>query len=184
MGCSVVLEQRNVVGCRELEKQVRQLYCQAFPKEERVPWWLLLLNSQRKGIDLTAWMEEGQLIGFTASVTTEKLHFLLFFAILPEYRGKGFGSAILGELRKNHPGVVLNVETLDPEAENYPQRQSRFAFYRKNGFFDTGWHVWEIGGKFRVLSTQPQLDIPAYKQVFRKLSFGLWNVKLREERKS
>ena len=73
---------------------------------------------------------------------------------------------------------TLNVELLDPKAENYPQRQRRFRFYGRNGFFDTGYHVWEVGGEFRVLSTGLPLDVPRYKQVFRKLTFGLWDVRL------
>jgi len=74
--------------------------------------------------------------------------------------------------------VTLNVELLDETAPNYPQRLRRFAFYRKNGFFDTGYHVWEVGGKFRVLSTDAALDVAQYKKIFKKLSMGIWNVKL------
>jgi hypothetical protein len=48
-------------------------------------------------------------------------------------------------------------------------------FYEKNGFFDTGYNIAEVGGVFRVLSTVPELDVRAYRNVFRKLSFGLWN---------
>ena len=31
---------------------------------------------------------------------------------------------------------------------------------------------------FRVLSTKETLDTPAYKQIFRKLTLGFWDVKL------
>ena len=43
---------------------------------------------------------------------------------------------------------------------------------------DTGYHVWEVGGMFRVLSTKEILDVPAYKQLFRKLTLGFWDVRL------
>ena len=39
--------------------EIRQLYHCAFPKEERLPWWLLRLNATRQGIDITGWLEEG-----------------------------------------------------------------------------------------------------------------------------
>ena len=161
-----------------LRRQVKSLYLEAFPKEERVPWWLLRLNARRHGIDLTAWEENGQLLGFTSSVTTDQLHFLLFFAVAKDRRGTGCGSAILNDLRQTYDTIVLNMELLDPKAENYPQRQRRFRFYQRNGFFDTCYHVWEVGGKFRVLSTDPRLDVDAYREVFRKLSLGFWNVKI------
>ncbi|MBO5079164.1 MAG: hypothetical protein J6B67_05740, partial [Oscillospiraceae bacterium] len=62
------------------------------------------------------------------------------------------------------------------------QRKRRFAFYEKNGFLDTGYHVWEIGGMFRVLSTRQALDVPAYKRIFKKLTLGIWDVRLERER--
>ena len=162
-------------------RQAKQLYLEAFPKEERLPWWVLWLNSCRKGIDLTAFVEDGAMVGFTASVTTARMHFLLFFAVPEASRGCGHGSAILTRLRQQHAAVTLNVELLDPEAENYPQRQRRFRFYGRNGFFDTGYHVWEVGGKFRVLATDSILDEAAYRKIFRKLSLGFWNVKLQKD---
>lgn len=161
-----------------LRKQARALYHTAFPREERLPWWLLRLNACRRGIDLTAFMDGDTFCGFTASVTEGDMHFLLFFAIPDDLRGRGYGSAILSRLRQTYKTVTLNVELLDPQADNFEQRKRRFAFYRKNGFFDTGFHVWEVGGKFRVLGTDPQLDVAAYKNIFKKLSLGLWDVRL------
>lgn len=160
-------------------RQAKELYHSAFPKEERLPWWILRLNARRNGIDLTGWAEGEKLCGFTASVTVDGMHFLLFFAIAEDLRGKGYGSRILAQLRQTYQTVVLNVELLDPAAENYPQRARRFAFYQRNGFVDTYYHVWEVGGKFRVLSTDPQLDVKQYGKIFKKLSLGFWNVKLR-----
>ncbi|MBO5954219.1 MAG: GNAT family N-acetyltransferase [Oscillospiraceae bacterium] len=163
---------------KQLCQQAKALYLRSFPREERIPWWLLRLNSRRKGIDLTAWMDEDIFCGFTASVTVEGMHFVLFLAIEPALHSQGYGTAILTALRLEHACVCLNVELLDPTADNYAQRQRRFAFYDRNGFADTCYHVWEIGGKFRVLSTQAELDTHRYKKVFKKLTFGLWDVKL------
>ena len=172
----MLLQQTNLSPA--LAKEARAIYLEAFPKEERLPWWLLRLNATRQGIDITGWTENGQLRGITISVTEGGLHFLLFFAIHPQCRGKGYGSAILEALKGQYDTVVLNVEPLVPDAPNLPQRQQRFRFYNRCGFRDTGWHVWEVGGMFRVLSTKEALDVPAYKQLFRKLTLGFWNVKL------
>ena len=161
-----------------IQKEAKALYHSAFPKEERLPWWLLRLNARRQGIDLTAFLDGDRFCGFTASVTVAGMHFLLFFAIEESLRGNGYGSAILSKLRQDHPAVSLNIELLTTDAPNLEQRQKRFDFYQKNGFYDTCYHVWEVGGKFRVLSTDPILDKKAYKRIFRKLSLGFWNVKL------
>ena len=163
---------------KKLQKQVKQLYLTAFPKAERIPWWLMRLNARRNGIDLTAFLDGDVFCGFTASVTVGDLHFLLFFAVEDSLRGQGYGSAILASLRQTYPCIVLNVEPLEEAAPNYQERVNRFAFYRKNGFVDTGYHVWEVGGMFRVLSTQRELDVAQYKKIFKKLTCGLWNVKI------
>lgn len=165
----------------DLYKKVKDLYFQAFPKEERVPWWLLRLYSKWKIIDLTLWLDGDVFCSFTASVSVDGLHFVLFFAVAQELRGKGYGSAILSAIKQEYEPVALNVEPLIDTAPNYAQRQSRFAFYRKNGFVDTGYHVWEVGGKFRVLSTAGELDVSQYRKVFLKLTCGLWKVRLKKE---
>lgn len=174
----------DIVKNKAPAAQAKALYMEAFPRQERIPWWLLMLSSRRKDIDLTAWMEGDTLCGMTASVTEGKDHFLLFFAVAQSLRGQGYGSKILQQLRSAYDTVTLNVELLDPGADNYVQRQKRFAFYGRNGFVDTGCHVWEIGGKFRVLSTRQQLDVPAYRKFFKKLTFGLWRVRVERERES
>ena len=174
----MVLTKVDISWGKHPAQQAEQLYWKAFPKEERLPWWVLRLNARRSGIDLTAWMDGGKFCGFTASVTAGKLHFLLFFAVAEDCRGQGYGSAILRQLRAEFEEVVLNVELLDPQADNFEQRQRRFAFYQRNGFHDTFHHVWEVGGKFRVLGTNPDLDVGAYKKIFKKLTLGLWNVKV------
>ena len=164
----------------KIRKQIKALYTEAFPKEERLPWWLLCLSSCRKGVDLSAWMEDDKFCGMTASITVEDLHFLLFFAVEGSLRGGGCGSRILTLLRQRYGEVVLNVEPLVEDAPNLPMRKRRLGFYKRNGFYDTGWYVWEVGGMFRVLSTKPQLDVKQYRKIFRKLTFGIWNVKLRK----
>ena len=168
----------DVTKEQNMRQNVKALYRRAFPDEERIPWWLLQLNSCRNDIDLTAWMDGDKFCGFTSSVTVEGIHFLLFFAVAEDCRSQGYGSAILQAIQKQYPAVVLNIELLDPAAPNYLERLRRFAFYQKNGFHDAHYHVWEVGGKFRVLSTQLPLDVKRYKQIFRKLTFGLRNVKL------
>ena len=129
------LKALDINSDREICREAEKLYRQAFPREERLPWWVLRLQARRKGIELTA------------------------------------GS------------VVLNIELLDREASNYDQRLRRLAFYEKNGFRDTGWFVWEVGGQFRVLSSAGKLDVDTYRKVFRRLSFGLWRVKLLQDPK-
>ena len=164
------------------KQALQQLYHSAFPKEEQMPWWLLRLISLRRDMGVYGFYADAQLRGLTVSVATEEVLFILFLAVSEDCRGQGWGSAILKKLKEDYPGrtIVLNVELLDPEAENYDQRLRRMAFYKKNGFFDTGFDIDEVGGTFRVLGTAPKLDVAAYLRVFAKLSFGFWKPYIRE----
>ena len=160
--------------------QVKKLYFSSFPKEERIPWPLVVLNARRKGVDLTAFLDGDTFCGFTYSVTAGDHHCLLFFAVAETLRSQGYGSAILAAVKAAHGIVVLNIETLVDDAPNLAERKHRYGFYRHNGFFDTGYHVWEVGGMFRVLSNRETVDVPAYQKLFLKLTFGIWKVKLQK----
>lgn len=162
---------------KALAGRAKKLYLSAFPKEERIPWTLLWWNTKRKDVQFTAYLDGQLFCGFTVSVLVDQLCYVLFFAVDEAVRGKGYGSQILKELQAEYGVLGLNVEPLDPTAPNYTQREKRFAFYRKNGFFDTEHYVWEVGGKFRILSTDKNLPMSQVKKAFRKLTLGFLNVK-------
>ncbi len=147
-----------------------------------MPWWILAFLSYRRDMGIYGFYEGDTLCGFTSMAVTEKVLFVLFFAVPEEKRGQGYGSAILSLLKRTYPGreIVLNVELLDPTADNYAQRLQRMRFYSKNGFYDTGYDIDEVGGTFRVLSTNRALDVPGYLQVFSRLSWGFWKPYIRK----
>ena len=166
--------------------EIKNIYFNSFPKYEQLPWWILRFLTVRKEIDITAYYDGEVLCGFTYTVTAGNILFVLFFAVENTLRGKGYGSAILEHLKESNPekSVLLNVELLDPNADNYEERVRRFRFYEKNGFYDTKYDIEEVGGVFRVLATTPTFDNEEYLRVFRKMSFGFWKPKImRAERK-
>ena len=160
--------------------QIKRLYHSAFPKEEQMPWWLIRLLAVQRGVDITGFYENREFCGFTFSVSTDDILFLMFFAVDASKRGKGYGSAILELLKKSNPEkeVFLNVELLDENTENYSDRVRRVTFYKKNGFFDTGYEIDEVGGTFLVLATIPEIDPMKYRKVFEKISLGLWKPRI------
>ena len=169
----------NISERKELS-EAKRLYHRAFPKEERLPWWVLRLMTLRKDVKLTAYYCGEDFIGFTHTTATKDVLFVMFFAVNEHLRGKGYGSAILEYLKMHNLGkaIILNVEPLDDHAENAQERVMRMSFYKKNGFYDTGYNIAEVGGIFRVLSTKPILDKNTYLPVFRKLSLGCWRPKI------
>ncbi len=174
-----MLTKTDIHQRKDLMQKTKALYDSAFPKEERIGWLLLYWNTKRKGVHLTAYLDGEVFCGFTVSVTVDNLCYILFLAVAEGVRSKGYGSQILQQLRIDYEVLGLNVEPLDPTATNYAQRQKRFAFYRKNGFYDTEHYVWEVGGKFRILSTDKNLPMTQVKKAFSKLTMGFLNVKTR-----
>ncbi len=168
------------IGKYKAPREVKRLYTAAFPKHERLPWWVLRLWTAVKGVELTCYTDENGLCGFTYTVTEGDVLFVMFLAVNGKIRGRGYGSAVLELLKKTNPArkIILNVEPLDDTADNAEERVNRMRFYAKNGFFDTGYNIDEVGGTFRVLSTERSLDPAAYVRVFQKISFGLWRPKI------
>lgn len=162
------------------KEEVKKLYLAAFPREERLPWWLLRLWTALGRGNLTTFYDGDIFCGFTFSASQGDIFYVMFFAVADEIRGQGYGSAILDHLKQTNPGktILLNVELLDEAAPNYDQRVRRMAFYGKNGFCDTGFNIREVGGVFRVLSSTSKMDAHAYQRVFMKLSYGFWKPKI------
>jgi GNAT superfamily N-acetyltransferase len=160
--------------------EIKRLYRSAFPKEEQIPFGLLRFLTVIRGVELIGYREEQQFCGFTYTVTEGNIVFVLFFAVNSGIRGQGYGSSILKYLKNKHPSrqIVLNVEPLDAQAENTDERVRRMRFYEKNGFYDIGYEIDEIGGTFRVLATEKTIDLHAYLRIFKKMSFGFWKPRI------
>lgn len=166
-------------------RKIKELYISAFPKHERMPWWILRILATQKDAEITGYYDDNAFCGFTYTITAEDMLFVLYFAVNIEIRGKGYGSAILEMLKQNNPDktIFLNIELLDEGAENYDERVRRFNFYKKNGFYDTGLNMDEVGGTFRVLSSRENIDEEAFCGIFEKMSQGLWKPKITKAEK-
>ena len=155
-------------------KEIKKLYKHAFPRSERVPFFLIKRFSKRRDISLTAFYDGGTFCGFSYSVESDTLFLVLYLAVSEAVRGQGYGGKILTYLKDSHPDktVVLHIEPLDENAPNIEERKRRLNFYLKNGFINTGHFVEEVGGRFLILSQKPDVDFWEYSQIFYKLTGG------------
>ena len=169
------------VPVKNAQKSAQKLYLTAFPKEERIPWAVLRLWDALGWGNMTAYYSGETFCGMAFTAETEEIFYVMFFAVAEEYRGQGFGSAILEHMKQKGKTVLLNVELPEETAPNYAQRLRRIAFYAKSGVCDTGYNIREVGGVFRVLSSTGAVDAAAYQKAFGKLSLGLWKPKITKE---
>lgn len=164
--------------------QVVNLYQEAFPKVERMPIWLLYLQSLRPSCTWSAYYDDDQLAGFSYLVTSDNYAFVFYLAVNGQARGRGYGSQILTSLKNTYAKkeIIINIEPLDDQAENHEQRLKRLAFYEKNGWQLTEHHLTIEGQTFAVMSQSGQLNETNYLDLFASFSLGLVKVKLTKAR--
>ncbi len=134
-------------------KQIKKLYVNAFPPEERPPFFMLKRGEKRGfGDMLTAW-DGDEFIGFVYLVVGDDTAYLFFLAIDENKRGRGYGSDILGAVAKiyKEKKIFLAREQLDEAAENYEERVRRHSFYLKNGFVDLPIKIKEASVTYDVM---------------------------------
>ena len=116
--------------------QVKALYESAFPANERIPIKHLLDNKIKR--EFWAFFDGDVFCGFSNSISHGDITNIVYFAVVPELRSRGYGSQILQAIRRQHPDtrivVDIEVEEDSKDAEELERRNRRRDFYLRNGF--------------------------------------------------
>ena len=142
--------------------QVKTLYESAFPENERIPIKQLLDNKIKREFWAFFDKEEGassaapKFCGFSNSISLGDITNIVYFAVVPELRSRGYGSQILQAIREKHPNsrivVDIEVEEDSKDAEELERRNRRRDFYLRNGFGSSPVdYVWQ-GEHYRLLT--------------------------------
>ncbi len=133
--------------------KVIDLYKEAFPGAQRIPAWLLRYKLKKGKAGFNILYIDDTWIGLIYATEYKDIVFVQFLAILELFRSDGYGSKVMDSMRVMHSGkrIVLNIEELDEQAENYQQRIKRKAFYEKNGFSSSGYIVKEPAERLEML---------------------------------
>lgn len=140
---------------------VKELYLAAFPAEERLNWKWLMTQAAVGSADFMIYYDGEEFIGFTYSLKSDAVYYLLFLAIVEDKRSQGYGSAILAKVARQAGSRtrVLVVEPLDQAASNYGQRLRRLAFYQSNGYHLTPHYYYEGPEAYQVMASQTTLPL-------------------------
>lgn len=123
----------NIDKWQQLLQEIKSLYFNSFPIEERREWFDIerLLQTDLSGYNMKVIMHHNQFAGFISWWRFDRFCYIEHFAINPNARGNGIGSQALklfiDEVRL---AVVLEVE-LPHEGE---MARRRIDFYCRNGF--------------------------------------------------
>lgn len=134
---------------------IKTLYEEAFPANERAPMSILLRKARKPFVDFVVYYEKDTLIGFTYSSLSRgrDLVFVMYLAIDPALRSKGYGSRILEQLRQTYAGsrIILNIEAVEKDSPNAAERLRRRDFYVRNGYTGSGFLMKEFGVWYEAL---------------------------------
>ena len=134
--------------------QVKALYESAFPANERIPIKHLLDNKIKR--EFWAFFDGEVFCGFSNSISHGDITNIVYFAVVPELRSRGYGSQILQAIRRQHPNtrivVDIEVEEDSKNAEELERRNRRRDFYLRNGFDAAPVEYHWQGEHYRLLS--------------------------------
>ena len=163
--------------------KVIDLYQEAFPGAQRVPTWILRYKMRKGKAGFKIIYEHDTWIGFIYATEYKDIVFVQFFAISELLRSGGYGSKVINSMSDIHPEkrIVLNIEELDEQSENYQQRLKRKAFYGKNGFRSSGYIVKEPGERLEMLILGGNISKDEIEAMYKNLLGHILGVFFRPE---
>ena len=150
-------------------EDIKQLYMDAFPFEERIPFYIMVSVGNDRGVEFLSIYDDDTWLGFIHTLVGEKLSYIFYFAIDGSLRQSGYGSKIIREYKKMHPKLSLAIEPIEEDSDNIKQRKKRLAFYEKNGFETLDTKVVEMGVEFELMGAKGmEIKESDYKSLVKK----------------
>ena len=134
--------------------EIEKLYLEAFPKDERFPFWILEECSKENNSDLYAVIDNDKFIGMCYIVKCANAYYLMYLAVELNLRNKNYGSKILSDLIEKYQLLFLSID--EP---NDSISISHKNFYLKNGFYDINRVYEDTGINYEILCTDDKYEI-------------------------
>lgn len=162
-----------VPACTEQQLlKIENLYMEAFPKEERKPFSLLIEKSREGTVDILSIESDGNgMIGEAIVAKDRELALLDYFAVSPQLRNGGAGSCALEMLQSRYAGhkFILEIESTLRPVPDLDLRRRRKAFYLRNGMKCMDYTVCLFGIEMEVLVHGEQVDFGKYHALYENI---------------
>ena len=141
-------------------RNIKRIYFDAFSKNERMPFFMMILMSKLWNTQFLSFYDGDIPCGFIYFAVNRKMVFIMFLAVDESLRAKGYGSAILKEIKNRYPDkkIMVSIEPCDDSAPDIEVRKRRKAFYRKNGYGETGYMIKLSGVVQEIMITNGDFD--------------------------
>ena len=156
--------------------EIRSLYESSFPENERMPFERILKKREDGVMRLISIEDEsGALIGFANITLCLDALALNYLAIDEKERGKGYGTAVISELKARYPerSIVIDIEDDGVPADNTEQRIRRRTFYEGLGFFAMPYRLDIFGVPSIIMSSGRSYSFEEYIEIFTHV-FSAW----------
>ena len=154
-------------------KPLFELYEAAFPANEKMSQAKIMTMYQDGQCHLLSMIDDDEFVGLAIISFCQKVTYLAYLAILPQLRGKGYGSQTLTQLQDKYPNLLLEIEsTYHPQSHNFIQRKKRKRFYLKNNLKPLNYTVSCYGVEMELMTTVPNFRYQHYENIYHEM-FGL-----------
>lgn len=158
-------------------RDVKRIYFEAFPKKERMPFPMMVAMSKLWNTDFLCFYDNDVLCGFIYLAHNRKMVFVMFFAVDEKLRSKGYGSAILEEVRNRYPDkkIIISIEPCEDGAADIAVRRKRKEFYLRNGYKETGYFIKLSGVVQEIIIANGEFSKREFRAFFAVYSNGtMW----------
>lgn len=162
----------DIKNNKKIYKKVKKLYNDAFPQNERVPISFLKLLARKDKAKFYGISDNEKFVGLVYNVYYKDIVFVFYLAIDKEQRGQGYGSKVLQVIQEkycNHR-IILNIEQIDKNSDNYEERLKRKTFYQRNGFYELNYTIREAKVVYEMLCSNKdnrRVEPDEYKELMR-----------------
>ena len=149
--------------------QVWSLYRQAFPRDERKPFWIFVRLWRMGKSDVWCIWDERKFAGFASTIFDDRLVMIDYLAIKRGRRGAGVGTKALLALQQAYEGrgVFVEIESVFENTPDQALRLRRKQFYLTNGFEDMHVLADVFGVPMELLAWRCSVDFETYKAFYR-----------------
>ena len=118
--------------------KIKKLYEEAFPENERFSFSMMIKN-ESGSYETFGFYKDEVFCGFAIVLNSLDISHIIYFATLPEMRGKGLGAKALAAMGRIEAGrrIIVDIEREVPECEENEIRRRRKNFYLRNGYSET-----------------------------------------------
>lgn len=185
------MQLRNVKSHKDW-RWIKQLYNEAFPANEKKPFWMIKWKHRQKAADVWVLENEGEFSGLAITMNGDDLVLLDYFAISAEKRGQGIGSKALKALQECYKErrLFLEIESVEELSEgqtgqgekpteqeiSHAERARRKKFYLANGMQELGVNVTLFGVDMELLGYDCKISFAEYRGLY-YMTYGNWAAK-------